>query len=130
VRYLLDTNICIAWMKGDPHVKERILALTSSDIAICSIVKAELYYGVLKGRVRHKAERSFRSFVQPLTSLAFDDQVYEKYAVLRATIEHQGTPIGPYDLMIAAIAEHYGLTLVTRNLREFQRIPSLSIEAW
>ena len=130
MKYLLDTNICIAYVKGDMQIKKKLLTLSPDDVAICSIVKAELLYGILKSQLRAKNELSFKNFIQQFHSYPFDDDSAKQQSIVRVTLEQAGTPIGAHDLMIAAIALQHGLTLVTRNLREFERIHSLSVEAW
>jgi tRNA(fMet)-specific endonuclease VapC len=130
VRYLLDTNICIAWLKGEAKVKSRLSALSPDEAGICSVVKAELLYGALRSARRAHNELSVRTFLKPFRSLAFDDASAERYAIIRATLDQAGSPIGPNDLMIASIAAAYGLAVVTRNVREFERIPGLHCEEW
>jgi len=129
--YLLDTNVCIRYLNGRaPGVLRRLQALQPIDVAVCAVVKAELFYGAHRS---HAPERSLavqRQFLQPYRSLPFDDAVAELAGVLRAQFANQGTPIGPYDLPIAAIALANNCTLVTHNMREFGRVPNLAIEDW
>lgn len=129
--YLLDTNVCIRYLNGrSPAVLRRLQALQPADIAVCSVVKAELFYGARRSRnpVRSLAEQ--QQFLQPYRSLPFDDVAAKMAGILRAELARQGTPIGPYDLQIAAIALANDCTLVTHNVREFARLPNLSIEDW
>ena len=128
--YLLDTNVCIAWIKGDTAVRDRLLKHQPEDLALCSVVTAELRYGAQKSARRAKTEQTVSRFIQPFRSLPFDEECVQPYALLRAQLEAIGTPIGPHDLMIAAIASAHRLTVVTRNLREFERVPGLRVEAW
>ncbi|MGK5086458.1 type II toxin-antitoxin system VapC family toxin [Bdellovibrionota bacterium FG-2] len=130
MKYLLDTNICIAWIKGDESVKQRLMALAPGDVVTCSIVKAELIYGAFKSKQRARNEHGIRGFLRQFHSLPFDDAAAEQYGVIRTMLEHAGTPIGPHDLMIAAIAQANGLTAVTRNIGEFERITTLKCEVW
>jgi tRNA(fMet)-specific endonuclease VapC len=130
MKYLLDTNICIAWTKGDEAVKTQLMALSPEDVVLCSVVKAELAFSIQKSKSRAKTEHTIRSFTDQFHSLPFDDAAAEKHGVIRAILEQTGKPIGPHDLMIAAIAEAHGLTVVTRNLREFERVPALKVVAW
>jgi tRNA(fMet)-specific endonuclease VapC len=129
--YLLDTNVCIVYLNNrSSRVSERLKALVPSDIAVCSIVKAELFYGAMKSRHPDTTLARQREFLQPFLSLPFDDHAARRYASIRADLEAQGTPIGPNDLMIAAIALANDLTLVTNNIREFGRIEDLRVEDW
>lgn len=130
MKFLLDTNICIAWIKGDPAIHKRVLTHTPEDIVLCSVVLAELEFGIQKSIHRSETELTLRNFTQQFRSLAFDDQAAMHHGVIRAILGQAGTPIGPHDLMIAAIAQTHRLTLVTRNIREFERVPSLSVEKW
>lgn len=129
--YLLDTNVCIRYINGrSSQVVERLKAIPPHEIVVCSVVKAELFYG---SRRSHYPERSLQvqnKFLRPFRSLPFDDAAAVVYADIRANLTERGLPIGPNDLMIAAIAVAHGLVLVTHNVREFGRIPALQIEDW
>ena len=129
--YLLDTNTCIRYLNGRaPNVLQRLQALPIAEIRVCAIVKAEMYYGAMKSvdRAVHLAQQ--RMFLDAFESLPFDDAAAEAYGRLRAELARRGTPIGPNDLMIAAIALAYDLTLVTHNTSEFSRVPGLRLEDW
>lgn len=128
---LLDTDICIHLLNArEPELIERFSAFAPPELALCSIVRAELLWGARNSaRVKQNLER-IRLFARPLKSLGFDDDCAEHYGVIRAELAAHGTPIGPNDLMIAAIAVAHNATLVTRNRREFERVPGLEIEAW
>jgi tRNA(fMet)-specific endonuclease VapC len=130
MKYLLDTNICIAWTKGDLAVKKRITTCAPEDIVLCSVVIAELMFGIQKSKNRSKTELTIKQFTQQFRSIPFDDEAAAHLGVTRAILEQAGTPIGPYDLMIAAIAQAHNLIVVTRNIGEFERVPSLSVETW
>lgn len=131
MKYLLDTNMCIR------HLNQRSLAITQrlqntdeTEIAVCSIVKAELYFGAMKSQDPSKTMTKQRTFAERFASLPFDDICAEIYARIRADLERAGTPIGSNDLMIASIALANNLTLVTHNTREFGRITNLALEDW
>ncbi len=94
------------------------------------MVKSELFYGAMKSRKREENINKQRQFFSRFVSLPFDDKSAEIYGVIRADLEQKGTPIGGYDLQIAAIAIANNLTLVTHNIREFGRIEGLSYEDW
>ena len=129
-RYLLDTNICIYVITKKPRaVLERFRQEAPGSIALSSISAAELAYGVSKsGSDRNK--EALALFLSPLTLLPFDESVIWHYGLIRARLEKRGTPIGPMDTMIAAHALSKGLTLVTNNVREFERVPDLRLENW
>jgi tRNA(fMet)-specific endonuclease VapC len=129
--YLLDTNICIAYLNGrSSNVVQRLRDVSPSEIAVCSVVKAELFYGAMRSRNPARTLAQQRVFLDQFISLPFDDRSAEFYASMRATLATRGTPIGPNDLLIAAIARAHNLTLVTANVREFGRIEGLQIENW
>lgn len=129
--YLLDTDICIHLLnQADGHIESRFRALGPGNIVLCSVVKAELWFGAQRSsRVDANLQR-LRVFFAPLTSLFFDDRSAEHYALIRMDLTVQGNLIGPNDLMIAAIARAHGAILVTRNTREFGRIAGLETEDW
>ncbi len=129
--YLLDTNVCIRYMNGRaPDVLQRLQALQPTDVVVCSIVKAELFYGAQRSNHPARSLATQHQFLQPYRSLPFDDAAAEIVGALRAQLAKLGTPIGPYDVQIAAIALANGCTLVTHNVREFGRVPALVIEDW
>lgn len=129
--YLLDTNACINYLNGRSlGLRERISQANVEDIVLCSVVKAELFYGAMKSRNPKQTLQKQRQFVDFFVSLSFNDEAAEIYGQIRADLARKGTPIGPYDLMIAAIAIANDLTLVTHNVREFGRIDELKWEDW
>lgn len=129
--YLLDTNVCIRYMNGRAlAVLQRLQALQPTDVAVCSVVKAELFSGAQRSRNPERALAAQRQFLQPYLSLPFDDAAAEIAGRVHAQLAVSGTPIGPYDLQIAAIALANGCTLVTHNVREFSRVPDLVYEDW
>ena len=94
------------------------------------MVKAELAFGAAGSHDPTSTLAKLATFLAPFTSLPFDDSCADTYGRVRAQLERAGTPIGPNDLMIAAIAITHGLTHVTHNTREFERIPGLSLTDW
>jgi tRNA(fMet)-specific endonuclease VapC len=131
MKYLLDTNICIAFLSGrDLRLRDKIIASDPSNLYLCSVVKAELLYGAFKSQNRQKNQRLLDRLFDQLTSLSFDDQSAHTYGGLRLSLEHSGVVIGANDLMIASIAIAHGLTVVTRNQREFAMIPALTSMDW
>lgn len=130
MKYLLDTNTCIKYLKGNPGVIRRLSSLPPSDIAVCSVVKAELMYGAMRSIDPTRTGRIQQAFLIQFQSLPFDDQAGLIHGRIRAQLTAAGTPIGPYDLQIAAIALVNNLTLVTHNTREFSRVEGLQIEDW
>lgn len=131
MKYLLDTNVCIRYLNGrSPQVLERLDALPETDIVLCSVVKLELRYGALRSQHVESTLARQATFLDRFVSLPFDDAAHSHGARIRAELAQAGTPIGPYDLLIAAIALAHNLTLVTHNTREFSRVHGLMIEDW
>lgn len=129
--YLLDTNTCIKYLNGrSEKIKQHLEALQDQDILMCSVVKAELFYGAIKSARPKENLAKQHYFVNHFPSLPFDDQAAEIYAEIRAQLEKLDTPIGPNDLLIAAIALANQVTLVTHNTSEFERVEGLQLEDW
>jgi tRNA(fMet)-specific endonuclease VapC len=131
VRYLLDTNICIALIhRAEQKLIGRLRARKPRDLVLCSIVKAELRFGARKSqRVTDNLEK-LDAFFSPFESIPFDDRAADFYGSCRSLLSDAGTPIGGNDLMIAAIALANDLIVVTRNQKEFARVAGLKWEPW
>ena len=127
---LLDTNICIYIINAKPPaLLERFKSYRLGEIGLCSVVAAELAFGVAKSssaRNRHALEM----FLAPLTLLPFDERAAWAYGDLRAELERRGTPIGSLDTMIAAHALSLQAKLITNNSREFAQVPGLHVDNW
>ncbi len=129
-KYLLDTMIVSDLMRHPQGaVVERIAAIGAERIAISVVVACELRFGVAKSGSHRLSERLDR-VLQHLPVLPLESPVDRHYADIRTTLEQSGTPIGPNDMLIAAHACALGLTLVTENVREFSRVPTLVVENW
>ena len=127
---LLDTNICIHVINArPPAVLERFRKYRMGEIGLCSVVAAELAYGVAKsGSARNR--EALEMFLAPLIILPFDVAALWAYGDLRAELERKGTPIGSLNTMIAAHALSHKSILVTNNSREFAIVPGLALENW
>lgn len=129
--YLLDTNACIVHLTNNSSlVSQRLASKSPRDIRLCSIVKAEMYYGVYKSQRRAINVTTVNTFFSQFHSLPFDDLAAEIAGRERARLAAVGTPIGPNDLLIAAIGLAHQATVVTHNTREFSRVVGLQIEDW
>ena len=128
---VLDTNAAIALLNGRPaRVKERLFAQPPGSVALSAIVVHELYWGAFRsGRVAYNLE-NVRVLAEYLPTLDFDARDALAAGELRAALALRGAPIGPYDTLIAGQAKARGLTVVTNNTREFNRIPDLKVEDW
>ena len=131
MKYLLDTNTCIRYLnRRSASIIRRMDAESPEDIVVCSVTRAELIFGAMKSNSPEKTRAAQREFLEPLATLPFDDAAAEHYGRIRAQLETAGTPIGPNDLLIAAIALTHNLIVVTHNTREFSRVNGLKIEDW
>lgn len=129
MRYLLDTNVWIHYLKSAPAIAARLRSTPASEIVVCSVVWAELLHGARKdGNAAEREARVIRT-LSPFLSLPFDDAAAHVYARVRHDLEQAGHSIGPNELLIASIALTHGLTLVTAN-REFSRVEGLLVEDW
>jgi tRNA(fMet)-specific endonuclease VapC len=107
-----------------------MMSVHPSDIKIPAVVKAELLYGAEKSTKRNENISKATAFLMPFEIVPFDDDASVCYSAIRAFLEKAGTPIGPNDLLIAAITKARGAVLVTNNMKEYERIPEIQLENW
>ncbi len=132
LRYLLDTDICIYLLNGNAYVKARVLQEGIEVLAIAIPTVSELYYGAYNStRVQANVAR-VRAFLSPPGPkvLLIDEPAAEQFGRYKALLRREGRPIGDIDLLIASIARHHGLTVVTNNTAHFEHIPDLPLENW
>jgi len=131
IRYMLDTNTCIAIIKRRPDtIQTRLIALAVEEVGISGIVVAELWYGVAFSQKKKQNETALKDFLDYVTVLDWPFEAGEIYGRIRADLKGKGTPIGAMDLLIASHALFLDAVLVTDNVREFQRVSDLKIENW
>ena len=131
MKYLLDTNTCIRYINGRaPQIRVHMQTISDSDIVISTITKGEMYAGSGRSQTPERSRVKQDAFFIRFASLPFDDAAASEFGRIRAALELAGTPIGPYDMQIAAIALVHGLIIVTHNTTEFGRIAGLQIEDW
>ena len=128
MRFLLDTNAVIEALKGHPRLLARMHRHATEDFGLPAVVLHELYYGASKSvhPVRNLAVVDALRFA----TLDFDREDAREAGAIRAALARAGTPIGPYDVLIAGQAKARGLTLITHNYAEFARVPGLHAEDW
>ena len=131
MKVMLDTNICIYLIKQKPAaVLGRFEQYALGEIGISSISVAELQFGVNNSQKQTQNQTALDLFLAPLEIMDFDAEAAQAYGRIRTHLKQQGTPIGAYDMLIAAHAQSLNVTLVTNNLREFSRVPNLRLENW
>jgi len=131
MKYLLDTNICIALIRQKPN--ELIKRLTShkpGDVGISTVTIAELIHGAQKSNLTEQNMTALDQFLLPLEVADFDQNAAVVYGHIRTYLENKGSVIGSMDMLIAAHALSLDVVLVTNNTREFKRVPNLKIEDW
>jgi tRNA(fMet)-specific endonuclease VapC len=131
VKWMLDTDTCIALIKRQPpNLIKRLQAKAVGDVGISSITLAELRFGVSKSARREQNHAALDQFLLPLDIAGFDELAAESYGNVRAELEKEGTPIGPLDTLIAGHALSLNVVLVTHNVKEFRRVIGLRIDDW
>lgn len=132
MKYMMDTNICIFILRNKipEKLRQKLITVKLSEIAISTITLAELELGVQKSHHPEKAEAKLQLFLSPFSVLPFDAKDALVYAKVRADLEQHGTPIGPLDTFIGSHALSNNLTIITNNLNEFCRIKTLKVEDW
>lgn len=129
--WLPDTNVWIAYLNPRPSaVKQAMRAHRAGEIYLCDVVKAELLFGAYKSQRMEANLAVLEDLFQNFHSVPFDSASAGEFGRIRAELHRAGTPIGPYDLQIAAIALAHGFTLVTHNIDEFKRVRGLQYEDW
>jgi tRNA(fMet)-specific endonuclease VapC len=128
--YVLDTNTLIYFFKGLGGVSKRVLAVPPKQISIPSIVLYELEVGIARSTSPKKRRKQLEDFTSLVKVLPFGTEEARSAASIRVDLEKKGQPIGPYDILIAAVAMTNQFILVTRNTAEFSRIKGLRLENW
>lgn len=131
MKYLLDTNICIAIINRKANqIVDRFKICSVGDIGLSSITVAELVCGAEKSGNPDSNKTALELFFAPLTIVDFNEKAAQIYGKVRSTLERSGTPVGSLDTLIAAHAISLNTILVTNNTREFARVPNLQLEDW
>ena len=129
--WLLDTSVCVALInRSDEQAAARLLEHPPGSVRLCSVVKAELHFGVQNSARLAENLQRVEIFCRAFESLPFDDESARHYGIVRAQLRREGRPIGGNDLMIASIAIANSHVLVTRNVHEFSRVAGLEVERW
>ena len=131
ITHLLDTNVAISLLaRKSETLLKRVVAHSGGSLAFSVVVVHELYYGAYKSqRVDHNLE-AVRLLLRSFPVLELDQPDAVAAGEIRATLARRGKPIGPLDLLLAGQAKARDLTMVTNNIREFERVPGLRVEDW
>jgi predicted nucleic acid-binding protein len=130
MKYLLDTNICVYWLKGNEQIEQKILSVGIDNVALSFINVSELYYGAYKSKRIESNLNLVRQLSDQLSVVESDETISELFGQLKAELEGAGSIIDDADLFIAACAKVHGLILVTNNIKHFKRIKGLKLENW
>jgi len=128
--FMLDTNTLIYFFKGQGKVAEHLFAVPPGEVAISSVSLYEIEVGIAKSAQAAKRRKEFDTFLAVVSVFPFDRAAARAAATLRVDLERRGVPIGPLDNLIAGVAVAHRATLVTRNRREFSRLPGLALADW
>ena len=127
MKYILDADWIIQALAGHQPTLERLQRLHPEDVAMSLVTIGEIYEGIYYGRDPHKAEAIFHQFLRLAETLPLTHTIMQRFARIRGELRRKGQIIGDFDILIAATALHYDLIVVTRNMRDYQRIPQLRL---
>jgi len=127
MKYLLDTSWAIHYLRGEERVVKKLLLLREEGLATSIITLAELYEGVFRSINPVLAEESLKDFLMGISILGIDEEVCKIFGRERARLRKLGKPIGDLDLLIASTCLRYDLTLLSDNIKEFERVENLKI---
>ena len=131
MKFLLDTNVLSDFARGDPAVMTRLRREAPPQIAVSAITETEVEYGLARNPgLAPRVREAMRMLLNTISVLPFEREDARVAAQLRASLNSQGTPIGAYDVLLAACALRRGLKIVTHNAREFARVGGLGLEDW
>jgi tRNA(fMet)-specific endonuclease VapC len=131
MKYLLDTDICIYWLKNREPFRSKVFSLGFDNLAISQVTVAELYYGAYNSAPTHQEKNlaRLRQFIQISTVLETKNLVLEHFGRLKATLRQQGQIVDDFDLLIASFAIAYDRVLFTNNIRHYVEIPGLNYQS-
>ena len=130
MRYLLDTNICVYFLKQNTKIVDKIASVSADDLTISCFNLAELLFGAYNSEYVDKNLERVRYIENTIEVMPFDRKAIDNFAMIKAELKKQGKLIDDFDILIAAVALSNDMILVTNNEKHFERIPNLTIENW
>ncbi|MCZ7401509.1 MAG: type II toxin-antitoxin system VapC family toxin [Candidatus Methanoperedens sp.] len=128
--YLLDTNICIYWLKGYENIESKAIEVGLDSISISFITLSELYYGAYKSKQIRKNINNIEKLKKKLLIIESNEAICELFGKIKVSLMDKGTIVDDADIFIAACALADNVTLVTNNEKHFKRIEGLEVENW
>lgn len=128
--YLLDTDICVFWLRGAASVHKHIAAVGPGAVAISVITLAELRYGAECSAQPTASHQAIDDFVSGVTVLDLGPESAMRFGAIKAHLRRNGNLIEDFDLLLAATALSHKMTLVTNNTSHFQRVPQITLDNW
>jgi predicted nucleic acid-binding protein len=129
-KFILDTDICIYWLKGNANIENNIISHSLENIYITVITECELFYGAFKSSKRDQNLAVIVDLKKKMRTLHTKEGVTYTYGKIKSELEAKGQPLDDADLMIASIAISNNATLVTNNMEHFKRIKELKLANW
>ena len=131
MKYLLDTSVLSDFARGEQAVMARLREEAPPQLAVSVVTEMEVEYGLARHpNLAPRVREAMRMLLNTISVLPFEREDARVAAQLRANLNGRGTPIGAYDLLLAACALRRGLKIVTHNAREFVRVGGLGLEDW
>lgn len=129
-KFVLDTDICIYWLKGDQAIESRLQAIGLDKVYITFITEGELFFGAHKSAQKDKNLALIRGLMQKIKTLHTTEGIPALYGKIKADLAIKGQPLADPDLFIACLAIYNHAVLVSNNIKHFKRIPGLKLENW
>jgi tRNA(fMet)-specific endonuclease VapC len=130
VKFLLDTDTCVFWLRGATTVRERLVAVGLEDTAISVVTLAELRYGAAASARAEANQRAVDGLLAGLAVIGLSAATARRFGEVKAELRTRGELLEDFDLLIAATALTHALTLVTNNSSHYQRVPNLHLDNW
>ena len=130
MKYLLDTDTIIYYLKGRESVKQKIINAGLKELSISIITLFELYYGAHNSKNVQKNIKRIETLKNTITVLEIDDSMFHQFGKIKSVLRKSGLGIGDFDLIIGITSLSKRLILVTNNTKHFQRIDGINIENW